>query len=129
MVFERTRSQEETYLAFQAGEVGYVLPLSDVGQIVAEIPEDIPQVQITSSANTRECAVIVQDNQGLVALAVEKVTGLVQIPPNCQYELPVQARSMKNRWITGVAYLEGNERLCYLLDCRQLRGRFLQESL
>jgi len=127
MDFEDVGNPEETYMSFYAGGIAYVIPLADVGQIVAEVPQDIPQIQLSGKEGRGECAVIFQDGQGLAALKVEKVTGLTRIPPSFQYELPEQARSPQNRWIAGVAFLESLRCLSYLLDCGQLRARFLTE--
>ena len=127
MLMENTDCQENAYLAFQAGGISYVLPLSDVGQIVAEVPEDMPRIRLSGAKENEECSIVFQDDAGLAALTVWKVTGLVRISPAYQFELPRQARSEQNRWIAGAAYLESNGSLCYLLDCRQLRARFLGE--
>jgi hypothetical protein len=127
MIFEDTDSQEEMFLAFSAGGISYVLPLADVGQIVVEVPKDMPE--ITISGQKGGCAVIIQDDLGFTALTVGKVDGIVRLPPACQYEMPKEARSHNNRWIAGVAFAESSKKLCYLLDCRQLRARFMQEQL
>lgn len=121
MIFESADRQDEMYLAFHAGIAAYVLPLSDVGQIVAEIPENMPVVPLAGEGQAGVCAVIIQDEEGLAALTVGKVTGIVQIPSSCQYEIPDEAKSPGNTWIAGAAYLETTGELYYLLDCRKLR--------
>lgn len=127
MFLENTEGQEDLFLALLADGITYVLPLSDVGQIVSEVPQDMPEVFLSQQRARRGGTVIFQDDQGLAALTVERVTGIVQLPPACQFEMPEEARSPQGRWIAGVAFLKGPECLCYLLDCRQLRARFLQE--
>ncbi len=125
MIFESTDGQEEMYLAFHVDGLAYVLPLSDVGQIVAKTPEDMPEISLAGPKGRDDCAVIFQDDEGLATLAVGKVEGIVQLPPDCQYELPALARSPGNVWIAGVAYMENTGSLCYLIDCRKLRDCFL----
>lgn len=129
MMQESTAGQEELFLALAAEGVTYVLPLSEVGQIVAEAPQDMPEIFLSGQKKRGGGAVIFQDDEGLAALTVERVTGIVRLPPACQYEMPEEARGPLGRWIAGVAYLERDQKLAYLLDCRQLRARFLQESL
>jgi len=128
-MLENGCSQEDLFLALSTDGITYVLPLSDVGQIAAETPQDMPEIFLSERRERGGGAVIFQDDQGLAALTVERVTGIVQLPPACQYDLPEEARSPQNRWIAGIAYLESGRKLVYLLDCRQLRARFLQESL
>lgn len=125
MIFESTDGQEEMYLAFHVGGLACVLPLSDVGQIAAKTPEDMPEISLHGSKADDDCVVIFQDDLGLATLVVGKVTGIVQLPPACQYEMPAQARSPENAWIAGVAFLEGTGSLYYLIDCRKLRSCFL----
>jgi len=126
---DNPESQENLFLALSAGGIAYVLPLSDVGQIVSEAPQDMPEIFLAERPTRGGGAVIFQDGTGLAALSVERAAGIVQLPPSCQYEMPEEARSPRNRWIAGVAYLESERRLAYLLDCRQLRECFLRESL
>lgn len=129
MMLENTGGQEYLFLALSADGITYVLPLSDVGQIASEPPQDMPEISLSEHREHGGGTVIFQDDAGLAALTVERVTGIVQLPPACQYEIPEDARSPRNRWIAGIAYLESERKLVYLLDCRQLRTRFLQESL
>jgi len=129
MMLDNTGGQEDLFLALSAGGTAYVLPLSDVGQIVSEAPPDMPEILLSGRRERGGGAVIFQDDAGLAALTVGRVTGIVQLPPSRQFEMPEQARSPKNRWIAGVACLEDGRELAYLLDCRQLRARFLQEAL
>lgn len=124
MIFENTNNQDELYLAFLAGTVTYVLPLSDVGQIVTDIPRDMPAISL-SDREENGGVVIFQDEEGLAALKVGRILGLVEIPPSCQYEMPAAARGPGNRWIGGVAFIKSIECLCYLLDRGRLRERFL----
>ena len=128
MTTEMADRQEEEYLAFSAGGIGYVMPLADVGQIVADIPEEMPEIPFAGRGAESPCAVIFQDQSGLAALTVGKVTGLVRIPSGCQYEMPEQVRTAGNEWIAGVAFLESSRSLCYLLDCRKLRKHFAGEA-
>ena len=124
MLFENSDPQEETYLAFYAGSLGCLMPLPDVGQMVADIPQGVPALALDGQKPQRSCAVLFQDEQGLAALVIGKVVGLVQLPSSCQFEMPAAAKSPRNSWIAGVAYLKSEGGLYYLLDCRSLRARF-----
>lgn len=126
MTQENAGGQEDLFLALSAGGITYVLPLSDVGQIVSEAPQDMPEIVLSGNRERGGGTVIFQDDAGLAALTVGRVTGIVRLPPGCQYEIPEEARSPQNRWIAGIAYLDGDRKLVYLLDCRQLRARFSQ---
>lgn len=130
MIYESMDRQDEMYLAFHAGRLEYVLPLSDVGQVVADVPEDMQMILLPDTEKDEEesCFVIFQDDQGLLALSVGGMTGLVQIPSSCQFEIPAEARSSQNSWIAGAAFLRDTGGLCYLLDCRKLRKRFCLEK-
>lgn len=119
MEFDSTDRQEELFLALRADGIGYVLPLADVGQIVAAAPESMDVIPLGAEGEAG-CTVVFQDDQGLAALAAGRAEGIVRISPACQYEMPEQARSPRNGWIAGVAFLEGSG-LYYLLDCRKLR--------
>jgi Chemotaxis signal transduction protein len=125
MQSEHAGGQEEKFLAFSAGGISYVLPLSDVGQIVAEVPQNMPEISVSGTKGG--CAVIFQDDAGFAALSVEKVSGIVELKPSCQHEMPEEVRTLDNRWLAGIAYVEKSGELCYLVDCRQLRARFIQE--
>lgn len=124
MTFENTGIQEEQFLLFSSGGISYVLSLSEVGQIVAEVPEEMPRVLLPGQQGGGSCAIIFQDGKGLAALAADHVSGIVLLPPSCQYEMPAETRSPGNRWIQGVAFPEGSGGLCFLVDCRRLRERF-----
>jgi len=128
MMLENAGGQEDLFLALSADGITYVLPLSDVGQIASGAPQDMPEIFLSERRERGGGTVVFQDGAGLAALTVGRVTGIVQLPPGCQYEIPEEARSPQNRWIAGAAYLESGRKLVYLLDCRQLRARFLQES-
>jgi hypothetical protein len=83
MQSEHAGGQEEKFLAFSAGGISYVLPLSDVGQIVAEVPQNMPEISVSGTKGG--CAVIFQDDAGFAALSVEKVSGIVELKPSCQH--------------------------------------------
>ena len=85
----------------------------------------MPEILLSGRRERGGGAVIFQDDAGLAALTVGRVTGIVQLPPSRQFEMPEQARSPKNRWIAGVAFIKSIECLCYLLDRGRLRERFL----
>ena len=125
---EKTDGREDLFLALRADTILYVLPLADVGQIVAAVPEGTPEIFLSDCEESGGGSVIFQDDQGFAALTAGKITGIVRLPPACQFEIPAPARSVRNRWIAGVALREETGELCYLLDCRQLRARFLQEA-
>lgn len=128
MTLESMGSQEDMYLAFSARGTEYVLPLGDVGQIVAKAPENIPEIQLADCGTADACTIIFQDEDGLAALRVGDVTGLVHLPPTCQYEMPAETRTAQNRWIAGIAFIEEIGSLCFLLDCRKLRECFFRSS-
>ncbi len=127
MLIEGVGTQDEMYVAFQEKTLSYVIPESDVGQITADVPEDIPKIYLAGCSGKDTCAIIFQDASGLLALPVEKVTGIIRISAECQYELPLEARSPRNEWIAGVAFLENTGSLSYLLDVRKLREYFCRE--
>lgn len=127
-IFDSTEAEEELYLAFSAGGISYVLPLSDVGQVTADISGDMERIVLPGSAKEALCALIFQDDSGVCALLTDEVTGIVRIPASCQYELPEEACSRRNSWICGLAYLEQTKSLSYLLNCRKLRERFCGEA-
>lgn len=125
---ENICGQENLFLGLCAGGIVYVLPLPDVGQIVSKAPGDMPQIHLPGQKK-HGGTVIFQDDLGLAALTAERLIGIVQLPPECQFEMPGEARSPRGRWIAGVAFWKSEECLCYLLDCRHLRTRFLQEQI
>jgi chemotaxis signal transduction protein len=128
MIFENADEQGEMYLAFSAGRLEYVLPLSEVARVAAEVPEEMQSISLPGSGAGRNCAVIFRDGQGLSALYAEKVTGIVQIPGRSQFEVPAEVRTSRNSWIAGTAWLKTTDSLCYLLDCAKLGERFFGDE-
>ena len=121
MIPESTDTRENLFLALSTNGITYVIPLSDVGQTVSEIPQQMPEVRLPGHTGDSRGAVIFQDDSGLAALTAGQIEGIIQLPPASQFEIPEEAQSPRNRWIAGAAFWEEERKLIYLLDCRQLK--------